>query len=80
MHIHAGYMNTQMMALSASQGTQQAAEARKAAAEVRRKLGHFAATADNEGVHEVEAYSPSDSREEAQPDADSFKHFFSITA
>ena len=80
MHIHAGQMNTQMMALSASQGTQQAVETRKAAAAVRRKLSHFAASADHEDVHEVEGYSSSDSRGEAQSEVDSFKHFFSITA
>src|SRR5271168_407506 len=80
MHIHGNQMNAQMLALGASQSTQQAAEAKKAAAAVRRKLSHFAATTDLDAVAEIHEDSDPASRKQRQSETDSFKSFFSVTA
>jgi hypothetical protein len=82
MHIHSSHMSPQMMGLAASQSTQRAAETRKAAAAVRRKLSLIAGSAEFDRLQEVDAGSdsPDGSRQEPQPEEDSFKHFFSVTA
>ncbi len=79
MHIHGNLMNPQMLALGASQSAQQTIEAKKASAAVRRKLGHFVATADQDVVSEVDAGSDPTSRKQRQSEPDSFKSFFSVT-
>jgi hypothetical protein len=78
MHIHGNSLNSQLIALGATQGTQQAMAARKAAAEVRRKLTTFAATEEDEVVSRAEARSGSnpDRRQNPQQDETQFRSVF----
>jgi len=75
MHIHGNSLNSQLIALGA---TQQAMAARKAAAEVRRKLTTFAATEEDEVVSRAEARSGSnpDRRQNPQQDETQFRSVF----
>jgi|HubBroStandDraft_5_1064220.scaffolds.fasta_scaffold1217972_1 hypothetical protein len=78
MHIHGNSLNSQSIVLGPTQGTQQTMAARKAAAEVRRKLTSFAATEDDEVVSRVEARSDSnpDRRQNPQQDETPFRSVF----
>jgi|GEM_PF-4235872 len=82
MHVHSSHMSPQMMGLAASQSTQRATEARKAAAAVRRKLGFVSGSTEFDRIQEADAGSdsPDDSRQQPRSQEDSFKHFFSVTA
>jgi len=59
MHIHGNSLNSQSIALGPTQGTQQAIAARKAAAEVRRKLTSLATIGEDDVVNRAEARSDS---------------------
>jgi hypothetical protein len=80
MHIHSNPISSQMLA-NATQGTQQAAAARREAMAVRKKLTDFAAaTDDSEDVSRV-AYDPSadsGSRQNQNPQSEeeSFKSIY----
>lgn len=73
MHIH-GAHNIQFAALVPTQATQQATAARKAAAEVRRKLAGAASSAGAGSVSHIDAYTPGDRGRQHPPrDEDSFR-------
>jgi hypothetical protein len=82
MHIHSNPMSSQMLGLNATQGTQQAAAARREALSVRKKLTDFATATDSEDVSRVAsdpgAEPDSGSRQNRNPqsDAESFKSVF----
>jgi hypothetical protein len=83
MHVHSTSASNPMMALGLTQSAQQATAARKAAAEVRRKLTGFAATEDGEITSRVESRSEADPdrRQRQQNDEESFRSvFFSASA
>jgi hypothetical protein len=76
MHIH-GAHNVQFAALVPTQSAQQAIAARKAAAEVRRKLASFSFAASADSVSEVDAYTPDERRRQDQPqDEEAFRNIF----
>lgn len=79
MHIHSSHMSTQAMSL-ATQSTQRTAEAKKAAAAVRRKLGNFASAVDAEEFPRIEPEYDSNPRDESESDPDSFRKVLSIMA
>jgi hypothetical protein len=82
MHIHAS-AGAQMTAIGQTQHTQQTMAARRAAAEVRKKLSGFAATEDSETVSRVDARAEADPdrRQKPQQDEESFRSvFFSVSA
>jgi hypothetical protein len=83
MHIHGSSMNSQMMAIGATQRTQQTVETKRAAEVVRKKLSAFAASNDDEAVSHVAAYSEAeaDARQKgSQSDPEEFRSvFFSLT-
>jgi hypothetical protein len=83
MHIHSTSMNSQMMAIGDTQRTQYAAETKRAAETVRKKLTAFAASADDEAVSHVAAYSEADAdarQKRSQADPEAFRSvFFSLT-
>jgi len=70
MHIH-GAHSIQSAALVPTQSAQQASAARKAAAETRRKLASFAATAG--AVSRVDAYTPGERRHNPPQDEGTFR-------
>jgi hypothetical protein len=73
MHVH-GAHNIQSTALVPTQSTQQAIAARKAAAEVRRKLAGAASSVYAGSVSPVDAYTPGDRpRQQPPQDEDSFR-------
>jgi predicted aconitase len=74
MHIH-GSHNIQLAALVPTQSAQQASAARKAAAEVRRKLAALASTAGAGAISHIDAYTPGDRRRRDPPpqEEDSFR-------
>jgi hypothetical protein len=78
MHIHSSPSASQMMALGATQSTQQSTAVRKAAAEVRRKLTAFAANGEDEAVARVDprADPDPDKRRNPQQDDDQFRSVF----
>jgi hypothetical protein len=82
MHIHSNPMSGQMLALSATQGTQQAAAARRAALAVKKKLASFAATEGDDAVTRAEAHSGSGDRprKNQNSEEEAFRSvFFSLT-
>ncbi|GGA77666.1 hypothetical protein GCM10011507_31130 [Edaphobacter acidisoli] len=79
MHIH-GHINIQALSLGPSQSAQRAAETRKAAANVRKKLGTFADTVDSEAILAIEPDTSGSSNQQEPPAEDTFKHFLSVTA
>jgi hypothetical protein len=82
MHIHSSPMNGQMLALSATQGTQQAIAARRAALAVRNKLTSFAAADGDDAVSRVETDADSRPRknQQSQSEEEAFRSvFFSLT-
>jgi hypothetical protein len=83
MHIHGSSMNSQMMAIGATQRTQQTVETKRAAEVVRKKLSAFAASNDDEAVSHVAAYSEAEAdarQKRSQPDPEEFRSvFFSLT-
>ena len=78
MHIHNSPLSSQMMALGSTQRSQEAMAARKAAADVRRKLTSFAATNDDEAVSRVGPRSDTDPdrRRNQQQEEVSFRSVF----
>ncbi len=81
MHIHSNTNSTQMM-VGLTQSAQQTMAAKKAAAEVRRKLTGFAATEDDEAISRVNPYTEPnpDRRQNPQQEEESFRSvFFSIS-
>ena len=81
MHIHST-PNSQFMALTATQASQQAVETRRAAAEVRRKLASFASDEDGDVVSRVDARQETDPdrKKNQQPDEEKFRSvFFSVS-
>jgi hypothetical protein len=84
MHIHAAPMSSQAMSLAPTQATQQTIEARRAAAEVRRKLTNLAANDGEEKPYRVEARGESDPnrrQQNPQHDEEAFRSIFvSISA
>jgi hypothetical protein len=82
MHIHGSSMNNQMMAIGATQRTQQAVETKRAAERVRKKLSAVATT-DDEAVSRVEPYSEAEAdarKKKSQYDPEAFRSvFFSLT-
>jgi hypothetical protein len=72
MHIH-GAHNGPFAALVPTQSAQQASAARKAAAEVRRKLSSCAATSDPGAISCADAYTPSERRQDPPQDEDTFR-------
>jgi uncharacterized membrane protein YkoI len=82
MHIHSS-MNSQMMAIGGTQRTQYAAETKRAAETVRKKLTAFAASDDDEVISHVTAYSDADAdaqQKRSQADPEEFRSvLFSCT-
>ena len=81
MHIHGNPIS--QINLGASQSTLQATEARKAAADVRRKLNSFTINEDDDLISRVEAQAEADPqrRKNSQQDAETFRSiFFSVSA
>jgi hypothetical protein len=76
MHIHGNPIS--QMAPASTQSTLQAMEARKAAAEVRRKLTSFAASDDGDVVSRVETQAEADpqSRKNPRQDEEAFRSVF----
>jgi hypothetical protein len=82
MHIHSSPINNQL-AFSPTQGAQQTMAARKAAAEVRRKLTSFAFSEEEDVVSRVDARAEADPnrRRSPQHDDEPFRSvFFSVSA
>ena len=83
MHIHSTSMNSQMMAIGGTQRTQYAAETKRAAETVRKKLNALAASEDDEGISRVTAYSEADAdarQKRSQADPEEFRSvLFSFT-
>jgi len=80
MHIHGNPIS--QINLGATQSTLQATEARKAAADVRRKLNSFAINEDDDLVSRVEAQAEADPqrRKNPQQDEETFRSiFFSVS-
>lgn len=81
MHIHST-ANTQISSLAATQASQQASAAKRAAADVRRKLASFAADQDGDIVSRVDSRQEADPerRKNQQPDQEEFRSvFFSVS-
>jgi hypothetical protein len=81
MHIHSS-PNPQIMSHGATQASQQAMAARRAAAEVRRKLTSFSADEDGDVVSRVDTKQETDPerKKNPQPDEEDFRSvFFSIS-
>jgi hypothetical protein len=76
MHIHGNPVS--QLAPAATQSTLQAVEARKAAAEVRRKLTSFAADDNGDVVSRVETQAEADpqNRKNSQQDEEAFRSVF----
>ncbi len=83
MHINSSSMNIQMLAIGGTQRTQYAAETKRAADAVRKKLTTFAGSADDEAVSRVGAYSEAETdarKKRSQSDPEAFRSvFFSLT-
>jgi hypothetical protein len=80
MHIHGSPIS--QLASASTQSTLQAMEARRAAAEVRRKLTSFAASDDGDVVSRVETQAEADPqrRKNPQHDEEAFRSvFFSVS-
>ncbi len=80
MHIHGSPVS--QLALASTQSTLQAIEARKAAADVRRKLTGFAASDDGDVVSRVETQAEADPQRRKNPhqDEEAFRSvFFSVS-
>jgi hypothetical protein len=76
MHVH-GASYSQFAAPIPAQSVQQAMAARRAAAEVRRKLSRVALAAGADGVSRVDSYTPGDGRRrDPQHDPDAFRKVF----
>jgi hypothetical protein len=83
MHVHGSSMNTQMMAIGATQRTQHAVETKRAAEVVRKKLTAFAASDDDQAISRVAAQSEAEAdarQKRSQSDPEAFRSvFFSLT-
>jgi hypothetical protein len=80
MHIHSSPISSQMLA-NATQGTQQAAAARREAMAVRKKLTDFAAVADDSEdvsriTYDPSADSGSRQKQNPQSEEESFKSIY----
>lgn len=75
MHLH-GVSSSQLAALVPTQSVQQAAAARRTAAEVRRKLSSCATAGDPYAVARVDGYTPGDrgGRQYPPQDEDAFRN------
>jgi hypothetical protein len=81
MHIHST-PNTQINSLAGTQASQQASAAKRAAADVRRKLASFASDQDGDIVSRVDSRQEADPnrRKNQQPDEEEFRSiFFSVS-
>jgi hypothetical protein len=78
MHIHSSPSTSQMMSLGSTQSAQQATAARKAAAEVRRKLTSFAAAEEGEAVSRTEAHPDADPDRRPKPQQQDEAQFRSV--
>ena len=72
MHIH-GAHNSQFAALVPTESAQQAGAARKAAAEVRRRLSSFAAASETGAISRVAAYMPGERGQDPPQGEDAFR-------
>ena len=83
MHIHSNPMNSQTMALGGTQRTQYAAETKRAAEVVRKKLNASSASGEDDGVSRVAEYSEADAearQKRSQSDPEAFRSvYFSFT-
>ena len=83
MHIHSSSMNSQMMAIGGTQRTQYAAETKRAAETVKKKLNALAASDDDEAISHVTAYSEAEAdarQKRSQADPEEFRSvLFSCT-
>jgi hypothetical protein len=83
MHIHGNLSNLPLLPANATQATQRAIEANRAALAVRKKLTAFAANDDNDAVTQVETSAQnqqSPPQKQSQPTPEEFRSiFFSLT-